>query len=259
MLTNSPSLNDDHSVASLAPVMERLKDYSKALVIRTDAEYATAANQLKTIKGALAEIEDARTRITKPLNESLKETNAQAKSAAAPFQAQEQVIKAAMISWSNEQDRLREIEQRKANEAAEKERRRLQAIADEAARKAREQADEKRRQAEQAAAAGRAEEAAKLAAQASRIDAKAEEKVEHFEMRAAQVVAPVAQQAAPKVGGISIPMVWVHEIVDAALIPREYLDVNETRIRKVVQAMQGNTNIPGVRVRQIKRVAAGVA
>ena len=69
--------------------------------------------------------------------------------------------------------------------------------------------------------------------------------------------APVAQQAAPKVAGVSIPMVWDFVIENPALIPREYCDVSETRIRRVVTAMQGNTRIPGVRVFQRKRIAAG--
>lgn len=259
MSTNMPDFKTDPNVMALAPVAANIRQFAAGLVIKSAKAYSDAANILKSIKGSIMQIEDARTRITKPLNDSLREVNAQAKAAAAPFIADEVVIKNAMIRYSDEQDRLREEEQRKANERAETERRRLQAIADAAAHKAHLEAEEKRRQAEQEAAAGREAEAAKLRAQAEQVEARGASKVEAFQDRAAQVVAPIATQAAPRVSGVSIPMVWDFEIIDDKQVPRDYCDVNETRIRKVVQAMQGNTNIPGVRVFQRKRIAAGVA
>lgn len=217
------SLTADPTVRALTPALERLRAFAKNLVIKTAAGYEQAAELLKSVKGSLATIEDARTRITKPLNDALRETNAQAKAAAAPFLADEQAIKRAMIAYSDEQDRLRQEEQRRANEAARKEQERLQGIADRAAAKGQ------------------------------------ENKAEVFADRAAAVVAPVAQQAAPKVSGISIPKVWTFEITDEALIPREYLEVNETKIRKVVTALKKDTVIPGVRVFEVKRIASGVA
>jgi uncharacterized membrane protein YqiK len=259
MSKTTPDLEADEAITALMPVLQRLRSFAAGLVIKSEEGFQAAASRLKEIKGALAQIEDARTRITKPLNESLRETNAQAKAAAAPFLADEIVIKNAMIRYSNEQDRIRQEEQRRANEAAEKERRRLQAIADETARKAREEAEKKRREAEAAAAAGRQAEADRLRAAASRVEEKAAEKSELFENRASQVVAPIATQEAPKVAGISVPKVWTFDIIDPMAIPREFLIVDETRIRKVVQAMKGSTNIPGVRVSEVKRIAAATA
>jgi hypothetical protein len=218
-----PNLSADPTVVALTPALDKLRAFAKNLVIRTTEGYEQAAALLKNIKGSLATIEDARTRITKPLNDALRETNAQAKLAAAPFLADELVIKRAMIAYSDAQDRLREEQQRRDNEAAAKEQRRLQEIADRAAAKGQ------------------------------------EGKAEIFQERAQSVVAPVAQQAAPKVGGISIPKVWVFEITDEDLIPREYMVVDETRIRRVVTALKGDTKIPGVRVFEQKRIAAGVA
>jgi hypothetical protein len=213
-------LNADPSVLALAPVLEQVHAVSVAK-ITSAAGYQSAAVVLKSIKGTLATIEDARTRITKPLNDSLKEVNAQAKAAAAPFLADEALIKRAMIKYSDEQDALREAEQRRANEAADKEQKRLKAIADAAAAKGQ--------------------------------DGKAEK----FEARASAVVAPTfSHVSAPKVAGVSVPLVWDHEIVNPKLVPCDYHDINETRIRKVVQAMQGNTNIPGVRVFQKKRISS---
>jgi uncharacterized membrane protein YqiK len=256
---NLHELRSDAQIIALEPVLQSVRQFAAGLVIKSAVAYERAAGELKRIKGALAQIEDSRTRITVPLNSALRETNGQAKEAAAPFLADETVIKNAMIRYSDEQDRLRLEEQRRANERAEVERRRLQAIADAAAHKAHLEAEEKRRQAEQEAKAGREAEAAKLREQAERVEATAAAKVEKFEDRAAQVVAPIASQAAPKVAGVSIPVVWDFKVTDEKAIPREYFDRSDVRIRKVVQAMQGNTNIPGVRVFQKKRIAAGVA
>lgn len=259
MSANVLEFKADPSVVALEPVAASIRKFAAGLMIKNDRAYSDAAIILKSIKGSIAQIEDARTRITKPINESLRELNLQANAAKAPFLADETVIKNAMIRYSDEQDRLRQEEQRKANERAETERRRLQAIADAAAHKAHLEAEEKRRQAEQEVKAGREAEAAKLREQAERIEDKGAAKSEAFQDRASQVVAPVAQQQAPKVAGVSVPLVWDFEVTDDKAIPREYLDRSDVRIRKVVQAMQGNTNIPGVRVFQRKRIAAASA
>jgi hypothetical protein len=58
---------------------------------------------------------------------------------------------------------------------------------------------------------------------------------------------------------VSTREVWKFEITDAAQIPREYLVVDEARIRKVVQALKGDAKIPGVRVYPERQIAAGAA
>jgi len=257
MSTNLPEFKSDPAVVAMIPAVERVRQFTAGLVIQSASIYEEAATLLKSIKAQITWFDDARIKITKPINDGLREINAQHKATVAPLLEAERAIKAAMLKYSDEEDRIREEEQRKANETAAKERARLQAIADEAARKAAEEAAAKRKASQDAAAAGRAEEAIKLAAQADRVEEKAQSKVEAFESRAAAVVAPISHSDVPKVGGIRIPLVWDFEIVDAALIPREFLDVNETRIRKVVKAMQAHTNIPGVKVKQVKQIAAG--
>ncbi len=257
MSTNTPDLTADPAIAALTPARERLRAVTKGLVIKTAEGYESAALLLKTIKGSLAQIEDARVRITRPLVEAQREVNAQAKAAAGPFLEDEATIKRALVEYSNEQDRIRAEEQRRENERAEKERRRLQSIADEAARKAAEESAKKRAEAEAAAAAGRAEEAAKLSAQAQRVEEKAAEKVEAFETRAAMVQAPIAQAAAPKVEAVSLATVWNWEITDLSAVPREFMLLDQVKVRKIVNAMKGDTAIPGIRVFAEKRVAAG--
>jgi hypothetical protein len=216
-----PDLSTDQSVAALAPERETLLARVASLKIRDQSGYTEAAAWLKSIKGFLKAIEDARTRITKPINDSLREVNAQAKEAAAPFLESEQKIKRAMIVFSDEQDRIAREEQRRQNELAAKEQARLKEIADRAAAKGQ------------------------------------TVKAEQFEERAQAVMSPIVQTAAPKVAGVSIPKVWTFEITDEDLIPREYLIVDESRIRRVVTALKGDTKIPGVRVFETKRISAG--
>lgn len=252
----------DPVIVALTPVLDNVRKFAAGLIIRSADAYERAAAQLKSIKGALAQIEDSRTRITKPLNAALKETNDQAKAAALPFQQDETVIKNAMVRYSNEQEELRKAEQRRANEAAERERNRLQDIADRAAVKARLEAEEKRRQAEQEDAAGREAEAALLREQAERVEAKGLDKVEQFETRAASVVAPIATQAAPKVSGVSTREVWKFEITDPSKINPEFMVPDEVKMRKLVLAMKGEASAllgAGVRVYSEKQLASGTA
>ena len=213
--------NYDPTVIAIIPDRDALAARARALTIRSPNDYEEAAGWLKSIKGFLNVIETARLKVTKPLNEALRARNAEAKEASQPLLEAETKIKRSMIAYSDEQDRIRKEEQRRLDEAAEKERQRLDEIA------------------QRAAAKGQ------------------DKKAENFADRAAAVQAPVVQTAAPKVGGISIPKVWTFEITDEDLIPREYLVIDEVRIRKVVTALKGDTKIPGVRVFEQKRIAAG--
>lgn len=58
----------------------------------------------------------------------------------------------------------------------------------------------------------------------------------------------VVAKDVPKVAGISTRQTWNFRITNESLIPREYLVVDEGKIRKVVKAMQQDTKIPGVEV-----------
>jgi hypothetical protein len=53
---------------------------------------------------------------------------------------------------------------------------------------------------------------------------------------------------ATKVTGVSFREEWDFQIIDEALIPRQYLAVNEVAIRKVVKALGKEAAIPGVAI-----------
>lgn len=218
-----PNLRADEQVVAIQPQVNSLTEFARTLKISTVEQYNDAGAHLKAVKGLLNSIEDARTRITKPLNDALRQVNSQARDASAPLQSAEAQIKRAMITYSEEQERIRREEQRRADEAARLEREKLEA------------------QARKAEAAGKVEKAAQL------------------EQRAATVVAPVVTREAPKVSGITTREVWKFEVMNPALVPREYLMVDEKKLGGVVRSMKGDTNIPGVRVYPDKSLGSTAA
>jgi seryl-tRNA synthetase len=132
--------------------------------------------------------------------------------------------------------------ERKAREEAEALQRKLDAEVAEANRKA---AEEARRKAEEEARARKAS-----AAEIEAAKKKAEEEAAKIAVVAPTVVSPVVQDA-PKVtrtesGSASQRKVWTFEVIDAAQVPREYLMVDEKRIRDAVR--MGTRDIPGIRI-----------
>jgi hypothetical protein len=229
--------------------------------VTTAEQYEGSGELLKRIKAGQKRLEDLRTGITKPLNDALKRVNDLFRAPAEKLVAAERTVKRALVAYSDEQDRIRREEERKAQAAADAERRRLQAIADEAARKAREETERLRREAEAAAAAGRAEEAAKLAARATRVEEVGAAKSEAFAERAATVVAePVAAAAPPpKVTGVNTRTIWKFEIVDPSKVNAAFLMIDEKKIGATVRAMKGSARDvvgPGVRIWEERDIAA---
>lgn len=226
----------------------------------TSPELMEAAGEdLKSIKALQKQVEDKRTSITKPLNDAMKAVNALFKPAAEWLADAENTLKGSMLTFRQEQEVKAREAQRKLEEQARKERERLAAQAAEAERKAREEADAKRREAEAAAADGRAAEAAKLRQQAEAREAAAASKAEALREQASTVIAPMVTAGIPKTSGQSIRESWSFEIVDAALIPREFLMVDEKKIGGVVRAMKGSTNIPGIKVLRGETMASRAA
>jgi tyrosyl-tRNA synthetase len=123
-------------------------------------------------------------------------------------------------------------------------------------RKIREAQEKARIEAEEATRKER-ERLAKLAEK--QIDRGAVEKAEATIEKIEQVQAfiPVIASAVEKVKGESTRKVWKFEITDEKQIPREYLSVDEVKIRKVVQALKDDTNIAGVRVYQEESLTLG--
>jgi len=127
-----------------------------------------------------------------------------------------------------EEERLR-LEQEAFRKAEEKERQAREATE----RAAREENAAARRKAQ--------EEAARAQAEADRIIAKAA-----AEEKKLEPVAVVPEKVAND--GLAMRDNWTFEIVDPAVIPRDFLLIDEVKIGKVVRAARGEIQIPGVRI-----------
>lgn len=210
-------------VRALVEESKQILSGAKEFKIATNVSYRLAGEELKKIKGAVKRLEDLRTSITKPMDVAKKAVMDLFRDPAEWLANAERTIKAAMVTYQNELDRLAREERARAEQAAREEQDRL------------------------AAASVQAAERGDM------------ERTDDLQARA-EAVQPVAIiREAPKVAGISFREVWKFEITDAAAIPREYLLVDESKIRRVVQAMKADTKIPGVRVFSDKQPSATAA
>jgi hypothetical protein len=253
------NLAADPEVKALTVQTEQFEALALTYKVTTPVQYADAGEQLKQVKAAMKRLDDLRKGMTRPLDAAKKAIMDFFRAPEEKLVRAESGIKRAMIAYSAEQERIRREEQRKAEEAARRERDRLEAIARETERKAREKAEAERKAADAAAAAGRAAEAAKLMAKAAATEERAAAKAEEAAQQAAMIVAPVIQREPQRIVGVATRELWKFEIVDPAAVPREYLMVDESKIRKVVGALKGDTVIAGVRVYSEKNLAAGAA
>ncbi|MDN5880950.1 MAG: hypothetical protein L0H37_01125 [Nitrosospira sp.] len=212
--------NPESQALELLREAEAYREVAHQMCVTTPGEYSSAADELRGIKARLKELDEREKAITRPINASLRDIRALFKRPKNVLESVEREIKAVMVDYDREQERARRTEQAKLEAAARKERERLA----ERARKAEE--------------SGRTEKSAQL------------------EMQAQSVVAPIAQEAKPKVEGISYRERWTFEITDQIQLPREYLMPDEKRIGQVVRAMKGDACIPGVTVRSVREVAA---
>lgn len=259
---NDTTIETLPEVRAVTAEIGALESYAAAYAVTTAEQYQHGAEDLKRVKAAQKKLEDTRTGLTKPINESLRRLNDFFRAPTDRLATIERTIKGALTRYADEQERIRREEQRKAEEAARRERERLAEQAREAERKAREKAEQERKAAEEAAAQGRAEEAARLAAKAAATEAKAAEKVEAIETRAAAVVAPIIQREAPKVAGVATREVWRFEITDPSKINDAFKMPDEQKIRKQVAALKGDAAAiigPGVRIWCERSIAAGAA
>ena len=222
-LPNADQLQAVPAVQEINRTTQSLVLDTRSFSITSTEGYEFAGRKLTEVKAQRKVLDDLRKSFTRPLDQAKKAIMDFFRTPEERLDAAENALKRAMVIWSNEQERIRRAEQAKLEEQARKEREKLMA------------------RAEAAAAKGKDEKALELAAQAS------------------TVVAPIAQTTAPKVTGISFREVWKFEVVDPAAVPREYLTVDEQKIRKVVGALKGDTTIPGVRVWAEKAIAAGAA
>jgi tetratricopeptide (TPR) repeat protein len=57
---------------------------------------------------------------------------------------------------------------------------------------------------------------------------------------------PIIKKTVPKIEGQAITTVWRWRLKDINLVPRQYLQVNETAINAIARSLKGNANVPGI-------------
>lgn len=111
-------------------------------------------------------------------------------------------------------------------------------------------AEETRRKAAELEAREAAEkERLRLEKQAAKAEAKGmQDTADELTRIADSIEAPAIASHVPKLDDMSVRVTWKFEITNADLIPREYLEIDEQAIGRVVRALKSNARIPGVRV-----------
>jgi hypothetical protein len=199
---------------------ESLFNEARQIAIINQNQYEGAAITLKTIKNFAKQLDDERTKITKPMDAAKKAVLDLFRKPASILEQAELTVKRSMLAYTTEQERIQKAEQARLDEIARKEREKLEA------------------QAAKAQAAGKVEKAEAI-------------------MEKAQVVAaPVVEPTVAKTAGISYRTVWEFEIVDETAIPREWLVPDQKAIGGAIRSTQGKISIPGVKAIARKTIAA---
>jgi colicin import membrane protein len=182
---------------------------AREFVIDSPEMFDLAAEELRQIKGLQKMVEEKRTAITKPLNDVLRSVNDLFRSPAQWLIDAENAIKATMLTYTQEQERLAAVARLAAEAAAAEERKRAAEREAEQRRQAEASAAaaaEIETKAKAAAAAGHADEAVALQEQANEMTAQADNLAMAAESTAivAQTLSAAPVVLAPrKVSGIS--------------------------------------------------------
>lgn len=188
---------------------------ANALVIVTPSDYEVAGGMLVGTKNVLKVIDDMYDEIIADANRTHKNACAKKASYATPVKGVKLTLNNKMGKWVHDQEELRKIEEVKAQKAA-------QTSVD----------NSTLQQAEALENAGKHDEAQAL-------------------LNKPPVAPPaVSAPAAPKAKGTSVRKRYLHRVVNPIRIPREYLMLNDSKIRQMVTAhgKLAEQMIPGIEV-----------
>lgn len=202
------------------------------MALATKAKYfGPAAAALKTIKDRIGEYLAERDRRAKEAQEAIWRAEQE------KIRLQQEALRKAQEAELKAAEEKRLAADKARREAEEADARARRARSDESRRKAQEEADQIRR--EEAEKAVERDRLAKAEQERIRSEAAAKE--------AAIVNAAPAPIEKPRTEGISIREDWDFEVVEAKLIPREFLMVDEVKLRKYAKTMKADASVSGVR------------
>ena len=205
-------------------IIKQAEDFSSQLAavkINNQQQYTTAGEYLKSVKSVYKQVEDLRKSITSPMDLAKARVMDFFRKPLDALTNAEAAIKRCMLTYQQEQEKIRQEQERKL--AAEAEKKRQEALAK---------------------------------AEAARAEGK-EAKAEKYEEKAAQVVAPVLASNVEKVAGITTKKAWKFEITDENLIPRQYLTPDLVKIGKQVRAVGDTVLISGIIIYADDIISAG--
>lgn len=202
----------------------------ESVIIESQKDYESSSVVLRDIKAQYKSLDERRKAITRPIDDAKKQAMALFKPALDYLANAERHIKRSMLTYQQEQERIRRAELAKAQEAARREREKLEAQAARARQKGK------------------------------------EERAQALEQAADEVLStPPPVAAPPKAEGISTRTTYSAEVTDidaliaavaAGTVPRETLQVNQKFLNQMARALKQNLAYPGVRVVATKNMGA---
>lgn len=189
-------------------------DKAKTVTVTDVTTYTAAGNLWKAIKDMMKEVADTFDPLIEAAHVSHKKALEKKAKFYQPLDLASRSIKKLMSDYDSEQERIRKAEEERLQKIAQKE-----------------AEDRRLQEAIEAEKAGKNEEAAAI-------------------IETPVTVAPVVvAKATPKMeGGPVYRTIWKFRIKNAALIPREYLIVDEVKIGGLVRSMKSAVSIPGIEV-----------
>lgn len=223
--------------------------------IHNQAEYDVAGDYRRNIKTTYKQIEELRLSLTRPLDALKKKWQDFFAGPLDKLSNADHILESGRLTYSREQEKLRAETEEKLRRAAEAEEAKKRAIkeAQEAKWRAEEEAKRKEAARLEAIAANAKNEKARKAAEEAAAKARAEAEkaaklAEERREQAAnvQVVAPVLASTVTKSNGIGASKNWKFRIINSALVPREYLIVDDKKLGALARGTQGTVRVIGV-------------
>jgi hypothetical protein len=200
----------------------------RSLTIITDTENARASELLGNVKKLLKTVQERRDNIVKPIKSSIALIDNEFKKISEPLEELEALLKSRMLQYARAQETKRMEEERKIREARETEEKHIR------------------------------EEAEKNRSLINKITGKPvdENKIQE-QLQSMPEIKPETKEAPKTVrssaGTSTIKKFWTFKIINEQEIPREYLIVNESKIRQAIR--DGSRSIAGIEIYEDSTIA----
>lgn len=237
---------EDEKATQLVRAASEAKQQALSLLVRSPREYEQVSEFVSQVKAKQKEIDGYRTYLKEPYLEGGRRVDAFFKPPLEFLKEAETAAKTKLLGYQEEQRRVAAEEQRRLDDKARKEREALEAKAKQERERVDAEAAEIRRKADAARDSGDLAQAVTMQNQATKLVEKSEIKAEALLSKASAVVAQKVHAYIPPVVGQSSRTIWKARVVDAALVPREYLVVNDKMLDQVAGATKGALKVPGV-------------